>query len=102
MGCFIDVSLKLLEDLDGQRRGRGRFDVAQEFGRMEGEVFIDGNGVKPLGFLSESGTAYTATGNASTLGSAPADLLITPLQHAGDLPEPRQLDDERQHPRGDP
>lgn len=80
MACYVDVSLKLLEDSAVNVEAEVAFDVAQEFGRLEGAAFIGGNGVKkPLGLLSASEIAYTASGNASTLGSAPADLLITHL-----------------------
>lgn len=80
MACYVDVSLKLLEDSAVNVEAEVAFDVAQEFGRMEGAAFISGNGVKkPTGFLNAPELTYTPTGDAATLGSAPADLLITHL-----------------------
>jgi HK97 family phage major capsid protein len=77
--CYVDVSLKLLEDSAVNIESELAFDIAEEFGRMEGEVFVGGNGVKkPLGFLN-GGLATTPSGNASTLGATPADLLIDHL-----------------------
>lgn len=79
MACFVDVSLKLLEDSAVNVEAEVAYDLAEEFGRMEGLAFVKGNGVKkPVGFIN-GGLAYTPSGNASTLGSAPADLLITHL-----------------------
>ncbi|MER9306780.1 phage major capsid protein [Mesorhizobium sp. M0496] len=79
MSAYVDVSLKLLEDSAVNVEAEVAFDLAEEFGRMEGLAFVKGNGVKkPTGFVN-GGLAYTASGNASTLGSAPADLLITHL-----------------------
>jgi HK97 family phage major capsid protein len=78
MACYVDVSLKLLEDSAINVEAEVAFDVAEEFGRMEGGVFINGNGSKkPLGFVN-AGLAYTPTGGA-TLGANPGDLLITHL-----------------------
>jgi HK97 family phage major capsid protein len=78
MACYVDVSLKLLEDVAVNIEAEVAFDVGQEFGRMEGAVFISGNGTKkPLGFLNSADVAYVATGNAATLGTSPSDLLIT-------------------------
>lgn len=77
--CYVDVSLKLLEDSAINVESEIAFDLGEEFGRMEGEVFVEGDGVKkPLGFLN-AGLSFTPTGNASTLGTNPADLLITHL-----------------------
>lgn len=77
MACYVDVSLKLLEDSAVNVEAEVAFDLAEEFGRLEGLAFVSGNGVKkPVGFVN-GGLSHTPTGNASTLGSAPADLLIT-------------------------
>ncbi len=76
--CYVDVSQKLLEDAAVNVEAEVAADLAEEFGRLEGNAFLTGNGVKkPLGIMSTSGINYTATGNASTLGSEPADALIT-------------------------
>lgn len=78
MACYVDVSLRLLEDAAVNVETEVAADLAEEFGRLEGAAFVSGNGVKkPHGVMSDTAVAYTASGNASTLGSAPADLLIT-------------------------
>ncbi len=79
MAAYVDVSLKLLEDSAVNIEAEVAFDLAEEFGRMEGAAFVDGDGFKkPTGFVN-GGLSYTPSGNSSTLGSAPADLLITHL-----------------------
>lgn len=76
--CFVDVSLRLLEDAAINVESEVSSDLSEEFGRQEGDVFLNGDGVKkPLGILKAEGIAYTPSGNAATLGTAPADLLIT-------------------------
>ncbi len=76
--CYVDVSIRLLEDAAINVEAEVASDLAEEFGRQEGDVFLNGNGdKKPLGLMKAAGIAYTPTGNASTLGSAPADLLTT-------------------------
>jgi HK97 family phage major capsid protein/HK97 family phage prohead protease len=78
MACYVDVSLRLLEDAAVNVEGEVAFDLAEEFGRLEGSALVGGNGVKkPVGFMTDAAVAYTPTGNASTLGTAPADTLIT-------------------------
>lgn len=78
--CYVDVSVRLLEDAAINVAAEVAYDLAEEFGRMEGAVFLGGDGSKkPLGILKAPGVIHTPTGNASTLGSAPADLLITHL-----------------------
>jgi HK97 family phage major capsid protein len=77
MACYVDVSQRLLEDAAVNVESEVAFDLADEFGRLEALAFMQGDGVKkPLGVMGSSGVAYTATGNASTLGTAPADTLI--------------------------
>jgi HK97 family phage major capsid protein/HK97 family phage prohead protease len=78
MACYVDVSLRLLEDAAVNIQSEVSSDLAEEFGRLEGAALVNGNGVKkPVGFMTDAGVAYTPTGNASTLGTAPADTLIT-------------------------
>lgn len=78
--CYVDVSTRLLEDAAVNVEAEVAFDLAEEFGRLEGVAFLNGDGAKkPVGILRASGVAYTPTGSASTLGTAPADLLITAL-----------------------
>ena len=56
IACYIDVSNKLLEDAAVDVAAEVAFDLAEEFGRAEGEAFITGNGVKkPLGLLNDTG-----------------------------------------------
>jgi HK97 family phage major capsid protein len=77
MACYVDVSLRLLEDSAVNIEAEVAFDIAEEFGRLEGNSFVLGDGMKkPMGLLNGVGVPYTFTGNASTLGAAPGDLLI--------------------------
>jgi HK97 family phage major capsid protein len=77
MACYVDVSLRLLEDSAVNVEAEVASDLAEEFGRLEGEAFIEGNGFKkPVGLMVDTNVPYTPTGNASTLGSTPTDLLI--------------------------
>ena len=77
MACYVDVSRRLLEDSAVNVEAEIAFDLAEEFGKLEGGSFVVGNGVKkPLGLLEALGVAHTPTGNASTLGANPADTLI--------------------------
>jgi HK97 family phage major capsid protein/HK97 family phage prohead protease len=78
MSCYVDVSLRLLEDAAVNVESEVASDLAEEFGRLEGNALVNGNGVKkPSGFMADAAVSYTPTGNASTLGTAPADTLIT-------------------------
>ncbi|RWF62554.1 MAG: phage major capsid protein [Mesorhizobium sp.] len=77
MACWVDVSQRLLEDAAVNVESEVASDLSEEFGRLEALGFSQGDGVKkPIGIMEASGVSYTATGNASTLGSAPADTLI--------------------------
>ena len=77
MACYVDVSLKLLEDSAVNVEAEVSFDLAEEFARLEAAAFSDGDGVKkPKGVMQYTDVPYSFTGNSSTLGSAPADLLI--------------------------
>lgn len=68
MACYVDVSNKLLEDAAIDVAAEVAFDLAEEFGRAEGEAFISGNGVKkPLGILSDTTISYTPGTDASTI-----------------------------------
>jgi HK97 family phage major capsid protein len=82
---FTEISRQLLEDsvfdIDAELRKCFAIDIAQK----EGAAFVigDGNG-KPKGILSAgTGIPEVVSGNASTLGSAPADLLIDALTKLG-------------------
>lgn len=76
MACYCDVSQRLLEDAAVNVEAEVSADLSQEFARLE-SAFAQGDGnKKPLGLMEASGVSYQATGNASTLGTAPADVLI--------------------------
>ena len=77
MGCYVDVSQRLLEDSAININAEVGYDLGEEFGRLEGEALLNGDGAKkPLGLMKAEGIAFIGTGNASSLGSAPADKLI--------------------------
>jgi HK97 family phage major capsid protein len=66
LACYVDVSNALLDDAAFDIAAELSFEFAEEFGRAEGEAFVNGNGVKrPLGFMQDSGLAYTPSGDAS-------------------------------------
>jgi len=80
MAAYVDVSLKLLEDAAVNIESEVAFDLGEEFGRLEGVALVVGDGVKkPLGIMNNADVPYTFSGNANTLGSTPADLLITAM-----------------------
>lgn len=71
MACYVDVSNKLLEDAAVDVAGEVAFDIAEEFGRLEGSAFVSGDGVKkPLGFMSDTNVSYTASGSASVIADS--------------------------------
>jgi HK97 family phage major capsid protein len=71
MACYVDVSNKLLEDAAVNVPGEIAFDLAEEFGRLEGAAFAVGNGVKkPLGFMSDANVSFTVSGSASIIADA--------------------------------
>lgn len=77
MACYVDVSVKLLEDAAVNVEAEVAFDLAEEFGRLEAVAFLKGDGAKkPRGVMQYDDVPLTKTGNASTLGAAPADTLI--------------------------
>lgn len=72
--CYVDVSLRLLEDAAVNVESEVAADVAEEFGRIEGAAFVNGDGLKkPTGIMSES-IPLKANGHATNLQ---ADGLIT-------------------------
>ncbi len=75
--CFVDVSQRLLEDSATNVEAEVAYDLAEEFGRLEGVAFVSGNGVKrPEGFMSVPSIEATLNGHATNLS---ADALITML-----------------------
>lgn len=78
LSTFVDISNQLLADSGGTAEAEVRLALAEDFGQKEGLAFVSGTGpLQPEGILSAAGVGYTPTGNASTLGTNPADLLIT-------------------------
>ncbi|MER2520229.1 MAG: phage major capsid protein [Bdellovibrionales bacterium] len=79
MACYVDVSLRLLEDAAVNVEAEVASDLAEEFGRLEGASFVSGSGMnQPFGICSDANVNYTPTGNASGLPSSnPADPLIS-------------------------
>ncbi|MFT3724647.1 MAG: phage major capsid protein [Hyphomonadaceae bacterium] len=82
--CYVDVSLRLLEDSAVNVEAEVASDLAEEFGRLEGAAYVSGDGLKkPHGFTdSTSGLSYTPSGHASafvspTASASPADAFIT-------------------------
>lgn len=73
--CYVDVSQQLLEDSAVNVETEVAIDLAEEFGRLEGAAFVNGNGVKkPTGFMQADGVGETVNGHATALA---ADPLIT-------------------------
>lgn len=77
INTYVDISNQLLADSGGVAEAEVRMALAEDFGLKEGTAFLKGTGpLEPEGILSASGVPVIATGNASTLGSNPADLMI--------------------------
>jgi HK97 family phage major capsid protein len=77
LATFVPVSKQLLEDSAYDVEAELRNAFAEDFGFKEGAAFVAGNGVgKPKGILVAEGIQTVVSGAASTLGSAPADMLI--------------------------
>jgi HK97 family phage major capsid protein len=75
--CYVDISNQQLEDAAVDMFAELAGDFAEEFGRLEGEAFVSGNGVKkPLGFMADTNIAYTPSGSAADIT---ADSLIDVL-----------------------
>jgi HK97 family phage major capsid protein len=73
----VDVSTQLLEDNAYNLEGELAADFAEAFGKAEGTAFVSGDGDgKPNGLLTATGIAEIKSGNAATLGTDPASLLI--------------------------
>lgn len=77
INTYVDISNQLLADSAGVAEAEVRMALAEDFGLKEGTSFLKGTGpLEPEGILNAAGVTIVPTGNASTLGSAPADLLI--------------------------
>lgn len=78
INTFVDISNQLLADSGGAAEAEVRLALAEDFGQKEGLAFVKGStNLEPEGVMSNGDVLVTKTGNASTLGSAPADLLIS-------------------------
>lgn len=78
VNTYVDISNQLLADSGGAAEAEVRLALAEDFGQKEGLAFVSGDGpLEPEGLMTNADVGYTPSGNASTLGSAPADLLIT-------------------------
>lgn len=76
INTYVDISNQLLAD-SSAAMAEVRTALAEDFGMKEGFAFLKGEGVlQPEGLLTASGVTVVPTGNASTLGTNPADLLI--------------------------
>lgn len=70
LACWIDVSLRLLEDAAINVESEISSELAQEFAAKEGEAFSNGNGVKkPLGLQQVTGIPEVINGHATNLSS---------------------------------
>lgn len=77
INTFVDISNQLLADSAGAAESEVRMALAEDFGPKEGLSFLKGTGpLQPEGILTALGVGVVPTGNASTLGTNPADLLI--------------------------
>jgi HK97 family phage major capsid protein len=77
LATYVDVSTQLLEDNAYNLEGELALDFAEAFGKAEAAAFVSGDGTKkPTGLLSATGIAEIKSGNAATLGTDPASLII--------------------------
>lgn len=77
INTYVDLSNQLLADSAGVAEAEVRMALAEDFGLKEGTSFLKGSGpLEPEGLLVAAGVPVIPTGNASTLGTNPADLLI--------------------------
>lgn len=75
MAAWVDVSVQLLEDAAINVESEVAMDLAEEFGRLEANSLLVGNGVKkPMGILAAAGITEINSGAATSLT---ADSLIT-------------------------
>lgn len=77
INTYVDISNQLLADSGGAAEAEVRLALAEDFGKKEGLAFVKGStNLEPEGLMSNASVPYSFTGNASTLGTNPADLLI--------------------------
>lgn len=79
IACYSDISNALLEDSAFSLDAELAFDLAEEFGRIEGAAFVSGDGTgKPAGIFVDADVETVPSGAAATITS---DSLID-LYHA--------------------
>lgn len=77
LATFVEVSRQLLEDNQYDLEGELASDLGESFAIAEGSAFVSGNGTgKPKGILNAAGVAIVVSGDATTLGINPGDILI--------------------------
>lgn len=77
VNTYVDLSNQLLADSAGAAEAEVRMALAEDFGLKEGLAYLKGSGpLQPEGLLNASGVTIAPTGNAASLGTAPADMLI--------------------------
>ncbi|MEM6847597.1 MAG: phage major capsid protein [Pseudomonadota bacterium] len=68
MACYVDVSNQLLEDSAVNIEGELSVEFATEFGRLEGEAFVIGDGFKkPSGIMADTAVSAVLNGHATNL-----------------------------------
>lgn len=83
MSCYVDVSNQLLEDAAINIEAELSSDFAEEFGRLEGTAFVNGDGVKkPLGIMSDPAVPTLVSGTATYISSTDLIKLIYALPPA--------------------
>ena len=69
--CYVDVSNRLLEDAAVDVEAEVSADLAEEFGRLEGQAFVNGNSVaKPAGFMLDTNIGFSISGHATEVTAA--------------------------------
>lgn len=68
MMVYTDITLELLRDAAFDMRREITSDVAEDFAKLEGAAFVNGNAVnKPEGLLTNADVGFTVSGNATGL-----------------------------------
>jgi HK97 family phage major capsid protein len=68
IAAYVDVSNWLLEDAAVDIAAELAFDFAEEFGRLEGVAFVNGDGVKkPVGIMADPSVPTVLNGHATNL-----------------------------------
>lgn len=79
INTFVDISKQLLADA-ATAEAEVRLSLAEDFGQKEGLAFVKGStNLEPEGIMVNADVEVTKSGNANTLGTDPANLLISHL-----------------------